>query len=54
MCKEMMKEGYLKKFRNGVHQEEQEEKKKTPKFVDAGSNNMEWIDSEEWKRKIKL
>ena len=35
-------------------------KRKTSKFVDAtgmrekGINNMEWIDREEWRRKIKL
>ena len=37
-------------------------KRKTSKFVDAGNNwnervgnnNMEWIEREEWTRKIKL
>ena len=56
-----MKKGYLEKFWNCDHLEEEE--RKGLKLMDSennnwnereGINNMEWIDREEWKRKINF
>ena len=58
----MYEERLLEKFWNGVHLEE--EKKGRPRnswmqevttgMREKGIKNMEWIDREEWRRKIKL
>ena len=59
-----MKKGFLKKKNwNDIRLEEEEERgdleilwlhKLTTGMREKGLNNMEWIDREEWRRKIKL
>ena len=41
------------KFWSGAHLEE-EEKEVTTEMREKGINNMEWVNKEEWRRKIKL
>ena len=52
-----MKNGHSKNF--GRVSARKRKKGKTSKFVDAGTtekgiNSIEWIDREEWRRKVKL
>ena len=67
-CEEWMKKVYIEKCLNGVHLEEEEEEETERKerlqnswiqevtsgIREIGIDSMEWIDREEWRRKIKL
>ena len=60
-CKEWKKEGSLEKFWNGVQLEEEKKEDHTSWMQEVTSgmrekeiNNLEWVDREEWRRKMKL